>query len=67
MSATRERFNWKVTLQASDGEIVEYPFSAHWSPEVEGTADAVGNAAAAQAWHEGGKQRSFHPIAAALA
>jgi hypothetical protein len=63
----RKQHKWNVTLQRDDGEIVEYPLSAYWSPDFEGIQTVVGNTAQAQAYLESGKTHKFAPIAASPA
>jgi hypothetical protein len=62
----RTKNEWTVTLQGSDGKIVEYPFAAYWKKDDEDIDAVVGNAAAAQAWSEGGKTTEYQPVATAL-
>lgn len=46
----RKRFAWKVQLADESGSNVQtVDFVSYWSPEKEGTAEEVGNAAAAMA------------------
>lgn len=58
----RKKFKWSVTLQAEDGQVVKRPVEAYWSPEHEGTAEAVGEAAMAEAYWASRKKMHFAPI-----
>lgn len=62
----RKKYEWNVTLQREDGQIVDRKVRAYWDPEQEGCSEAVAVTAAAEAWWEGKKAYSFAPIAASL-
>ena len=64
MSA-RRKYHWTVTLQADTGEIVEQPVTAFWDPGKEGTSEAIGNTAKAEAWQQHNQKVQFHVIAVA--
>lgn len=58
----RERFGWRVALQSDDGRTTEREVWAYWSPDKEGTVEAVGATARAEAFMAAGKQREFFPL-----
>lgn len=62
----RTKNRWNVTLQREDGKVVETKFETFWRADQEDSADAVMNAAQAQAYISSGKQYRFSPISAAL-
>lgn len=51
----REKFHWKVELAYSTGTVESSEVSSFWSPEKEGTTEAVGIAAMIQEWVSAGK------------
>ena len=39
---------WNVTLQRSDGEVIEAKYRCQWNPAQDGTADLVARSCAAE-------------------
>jgi hypothetical protein len=58
----RERFVWKVKLQANDGSMHEETIKNFWSPEQPDIKHQIGVAAAAKRWYLNGKKVEFVPI-----
>lgn len=68
----RKPHRWKVTLQADNGEVGDVELEAHWDPNHkgdgahDGTEEAVGRAAAVQAWWASRQTRRYSPISVEL-
>jgi hypothetical protein len=53
---------WAVKLQSAAGEVIDVEFKSYWSPSYEGIKAIVGEAAAAKAFLESGKQIEYAPV-----
>lgn len=62
----RTKFHWKVQLQEDTGKIVERTVAAFWSPEKEGTKEAIGDAAKVAAHMASNKRHEYAPVAVTL-
>lgn len=59
MTYERKKFKWKVTLQSPDGQTIDEPVEAYWSPKYEGIKEAVALAARTKAWFRNKKKVEF--------
>lgn len=65
----RTPYEWDVTLQREDGEVIDFPFTAYWDPTKDDdfvTPESIGNAAQAMAYVQGGKQYRYKPVGVQL-
>lgn len=58
----RELFHWNVTLQGEDGQVTQFPISAYWSPNKEGTELALMAAAKGMAFWQAARAMKYIPV-----
>jgi hypothetical protein len=51
-----------VKLQSAAGEVIDVEFKSYWSPSYEGIKTTIGEAAAAKAFLESGKQIEYAAV-----
>lgn len=55
----RRLYEWRVQVQGQDGSVENRRVANYWDPEHEGTSQAIGEAGAAQAFVDSGRQVKY--------